>query len=381
MINILHLRDTDRVCGPGKTILETANATNKSEFTIFVGLFLLERERHNAYLNAAVERGVNVIPLIARHQFDPFLLRTLVRAIDQYNIHVIHSHEYKSDILTWLVSRRRRIPIMTTAHGWITNRWKSKLYVRLGQTVLPSFDRVVAVSEGMRRGLLACGVRDDRIAVIHNAIVTENYEPTAHRRGFLRGRGGVPDEAVLIGNIGRLSPEKGQRDFLEAAAAVARDHANAFFVLVGDGPDRRDLEELARASGIRERVIFTGHLHDVRPLYADLDILALTSHTEGFPNVVLEALCMNTPVLATDVGGTGEIIRDGQTGVLVQPHAPDAIARGLRFLIEQPDEARRLTAAGRQVVFQRFRFGDRVAKEEAIYRELIGATALPGVAT
>jgi glycosyltransferase involved in cell wall biosynthesis len=372
MIRVLHLRDTDRVCGPGKTIIETACATDKREFAVFVGLFLGEGGASNVYMQAAARRGVTVVPLVARNRFDPSLVTSLLRVIDEHQIDVVHSHEYKSDILTWLVRRVRRVPIVTTAHGWITNTFKSRVYTALGKAVLPRFDRVFAVSEGMKRALLACGVPDSRIVVLHNAIVTDNYDPARYERGFLRQRFGLPADARIIGAIGRLSPEKGQRDLLEAAARIVPDYDNVFFALVGDGPDQAQLEAMVRERNLQGRVLFTGHLHDVRPVYADIDILALTSHTEGLPNVVLEALTMNRPVLATDVGGTGEIVYDGKTGVLIPPHQPDAITRGLKHLLDATDDAQRLAQQGRRLVFEKFRFADRVAREEATYRELLG---------
>jgi glycosyltransferase involved in cell wall biosynthesis len=144
-------------------------------------------------------------------------------------------------------------------------------------------------------------------------------------------------------------------------------------VLVGDGPDRVSLEARAAELGIADRVFFTGHMTDVRPVYADIDVMALTSHTEGFSNVVLESLCMHTPVLATDVGGTSEIVQDGRTGVLIPPHQPKAIAAGLRRLLESPDLARALATEGQRVVHRQFEFQARTEQECAIYTELVEA--------
>ena len=113
-------------------------------------------------------------------------------------------------------------------------------------------------------------------------------------------------------------------------------------------------------------------LASFEPWYlSDIDIMALTSHTEGFPNVVLESLCMHTPVLATDVGGTSEILKDGRTGVLIQPHQPTAIAAGLRRLLDSPDLASALATEGQRVVHQQFEFKARTEQECAIYTELV----------
>jgi glycosyltransferase involved in cell wall biosynthesis len=372
MINVLHLRDTDRVCGPGKTIIETACAASGG-FSHRIGLLLLDREKTNLYQEAATRRGVPVIPLRSTHQFDPRIIATIVRAVKEHRIDLIHSHEYKSDLLAWAVSRVHRIPVMTTIHGWIQTNTKRRVYVRAGQSVLRWFSRVVAVSDQTKSAILACGVPEHKIAVIHNGIVAENYQPEEHAPGFLRQRFDIPDGAPLVGYIGRLSPEKGQADLLAAAAQLMPQIPQLRIALIGDGPDRDCLQRQAALLGIANRVLFTGHLQDVRPVFRDLDVLALTSHTEGFPNVVLEALCMETPVVANDVGGVREIVEDGVTGVLLPPRSPERIAKALARVLEAPDWARSLALHGKRVVLERFTFRARVAKEEALCRDILAS--------
>ena len=192
MINVLHLRDTDRICGPGKTIIETTAATDTAAFSQKIGLFQVAGEQPSIYEQAARARGAEVIPIVSAHPYDPRLVTTLLGIVKRYDIDIVHSHEYKSDILTWALRRLYRVPIMTTVHGWITNSRKSRFMVGVSQKALRSFDRVVAVSEGTRRRVLACGVPADRVVVIHNAIVTENYDPVAHEPGFLRSRFSLP---------------------------------------------------------------------------------------------------------------------------------------------------------------------------------------------
>lgn len=371
MINVLHLRDTDRVCGPGKTIIETALATDRREFSQIVGLFLDAGETTNVYMDTAIARGVDVVPLRSAHRFDPRLVMRLARIIRERDIQIVHSHEYKSDILAYLVSLVQPIPIMTTVHGWIRNQLKSRLYVGASQALMRRFSRVVAVSAKTRNAVVQTGVDPARVVVIHNGIVTRNYQPSQQPEGEFRRRHAIPPDAPLVGYIGRLSPEKGQIDLLNAAPAVLAVHPETRFVFVGDGPDQPQLERAVAAAGIGDRVIFVGHMADVRPVYRDLDVLALTSHTEGLPNVVLEALCMETPVLATDVGGTGEIVKDGSTGVLVPPQAPAEIAAGMNRLLASADLRRELALNGKRLVHDCFDFGRRVAREELLYREIL----------
>jgi glycosyltransferase involved in cell wall biosynthesis len=255
-------------------------------------------------------------------------------------------------------------------HGWIANHWKSRAYIKMGKAVLPGFDRVVAVSAETRRAVIGCGVADERVVLIHNAIVTGNYSPAGLEAGGFRRAHGISSAATLIGYVGRLSLEKGQHDFLRGAARVVARHPQIHLAFVGDGPERDALQRLVIALGLGDRVTFTGHLQDVRPAFRDFDLLALTSHTEGFPNVVLESFCMDTPVLATDVGGVAEVVSDGRTGVLIPPHRPDAIAAGLDRLLGAPAWARMLAAEGKRMVFEQFSFQRRVEKEETVYREL-----------
>lgn len=373
MITVLHLRDTDRVCGPGKTIIETAKAASRGEFRHKIGLLLLERETHNAYLDAATEQGVEVIPLRLAHRFDPRVIQRIVRVIREHRIDLVHSHDYKSDMLAWAAARFHRVPIMTTVHGWIWNNLRYQVYWRTAQALMPRFDLVIAVSEETRAAARRCGVPEAKLVTIHNGIVTENYDPEGVAPGRIRARWGIPGGAPLVGCVGRISPEKGQRDLLVAAAQVLRTHPDVWFLFAGDGPDRATVEQQAAHAGIAHRVVFAGHMADPRPVFRDIDILALTSHTEGFPNVVLEALCMRTPVLATDVGGVREIVEDGTTGVLLPAHQPDRIAEGLRQLLDRPEWARRLAQAGHATVLKHFTFGQRVLKEETVMRQLVPA--------
>lgn len=370
MINVLHLRDTQVVCGPGKTIIETACAVDPAEFRLSIGVFTAPGAK-NAYEDAARARGIEVHRLEASRGWDPRLIARLAEVVRRERIDIVHSHDFLSDVLTRALLWRVRVATMSTAHGFITNTFRSRVTVALGQRAARGLDRVVAVSEETRRRVLAAGVPASKVTVIHNAIVARNYRAADFERGAFRRDAGIPDDAVLIGNIGRLSPEKGQRDTLLAAAPLAREDARVHVVFVGGGPDTEALRALASELGLGGRVIFAGHLRDVRPVYRDLDVLALTSYTEGFPNVVLEALCMDVPVLATNVGGVPELMVDGRTGVMVPPGRTDLIEAGLRRLVYDCDDAARMTAFGRQRVLEEFEFTARTRREETVYRELL----------
>jgi len=371
MIKVLHLRDTKKVCGPGKTILETVSRIDKNEFALSIGLFLEKHENDNLYMKTAMAQNIPILPLRFRNRVDLSIIFQIIIIIKENHIDILHSHEYKSDIIAYLVSKLYKIPIITTIHGWITNTIKGKINIALGKKVLPSFTKVIAVSPKIRAELLHSGVPEEKIALVYNAIVAENYVPGSYEPNIIRRRFNLPQSTTLIGNVGRLSPEKGQKDFLLAAEKLCHITKEVYFILIGDGGDREALEQFAQQHNIAERVFFTGHVEDVRPVYQDLDYVALTSHTEGFPNVILESLCMDTPVLATDVGGVDDIVLNGKTGVLVPPHAPEAIYKGLLFLLQNPQDAQKMVAAGKKRVQENFLFTKRVAVMENIYREIV----------
>lgn len=371
MINVLHLRDTDKICGPGKTIIETACRIDKDAFNLTIGLFLRSTENDNIYHKAAIQRGIDVIPIRMSHQFDFSVLYKIIKIIRENNIHILHSHEYKSDIIAFSISRLIKIPIITTIHGWIENSLKSKVYIGAVKKVLPYFNKVVAVSPKIKSQLVSLGVPKDNISLIYNAIVVENYVPGSYPQKVLRTKYNVPYDAVLIGNVGRLSQEKGQIQFLLAARDICRHNDKTYFVIVGDGPDLDQLKNTAAQFQIKNRVIFTGHVQDVRPFYQDLDIIALTSFTEGFPNVILEALCMNKPVVATDVGGVADIVIDGVTGYLAQAGDHREIGGKLLKLIDNPEVASLLVENGKKRIKEEFQFSTRVQKIQNVYSNIV----------
>jgi glycosyltransferase involved in cell wall biosynthesis len=229
--------------------------------------------------------------------------------------------------------------------------------------------RIVAVSDDTRRALARQGYPALRMEVVHNGLDL-NGLPHGRRPG-LRSELGVPDEAPLVGEIARLCAVKGQRELIGAMAEVP----DARLVLVGrdleeGGAYLGELEEHAARLGVAERVVFAGYRDDAHEVLEELDVVALPSWTEGLPVVVLEALAHARPVVATPVGGTPELVIDGETGLLVPPRDPAALAAAIRRLLEDPALAQRLGAAGRALVEQRFSERQMTERVLAIYEEV-----------
>ena len=368
---ILHLRDTYEVGGPGKTILETYKHLDATRFEMHIGVFLTRAESGDTpFVRAAADYGLPVHFIRGHNQFDARLITRTAALARQLRVDVVHAHEVKSDVIGLLAARLAGMNSMTTLHGWIGNGRRDRFMTALDLRVLRGFDRVIAVSAAIGAKARAAGVAAERLHVLHNAIVLSRYQRTGDT-GFLAGVAGRPLAPPVITSIGRLSPEKGHADLIEAFALGAARGLSFTGVLVGDGPARGDLEALVAARGLASRVHFVGYRTEAARILENTDLMVLPSHTEGLPNVVLEALAMGTPVLASAVGGTPEVIEDG-CGRLVPARSPGLLAAGIEdFLTNRPAWAA-MAARGRTRVETHFGFDARTRRLEAIYDGLGG---------
>ena len=370
-LRILHLRDTEEIGGPGKTILETFALMDKERFEMHLGVFLLERESEDTpFLVESRRRNINLHVIRSAHPQSPSLLTSLFRLVRRHRIDIIHTHEKKSDILGYVVARWAGIPVMSTLHGWILNNRKQRLLATVDRWVIRRHERTIAVSEGMKDKLVREGTPPEIIEVLHNCILTDRYRRNG-KRGYLSGVLGHPLPGPVIGTVGRLSPEKGHKDFISAAEIVARKGYEGSFVIVGDGTEMDRLREMIASRNLESRIFLTGYLRDTVRILEDLDLMVLPSYTEGLPNVVLEALAMEVPVIATRVGGTPEVIEDGRNGILVPPASPESLAHAIGEFMENPGRLRGMVPCGRTLVETKFDFRERTRKLEAIYETII----------
>lgn len=370
-VSILHLRDTYEIGGPGKTILETYRAIDRSRFQLHLGIFLRRGETPDSPFIAEAKRlGMPVHFITGFHQYDPRMVLRVNDVVKAAQIDMIHAHEVKSDMIAYLASRLQPVVLVTTMHGWIGNNLKSKVLIELDKRIARRFDCVIAVSRKIEQALLEAGVPRDKLRVLHNAIVIENYQRTGCR-GVLQEVLGRPVESPVIASVGRLSAEKGHADLVEAIALVKKSGHKVSLVLIGDGPERPTLVQRIAKHGLQEVVYLAGYVQAPQRLLEEVDLLVLPSHTEGLPNAALEALLMDVPVLATRVGGTPEVIIDGETGRLVAPHAPSELAAGIVEFLSSPEIWKQMAAKGKERVKRHFDFRARTNKLEAIYEEVM----------
>jgi glycosyltransferase involved in cell wall biosynthesis len=248
-----------------------------------------------------------------------------------------------------------------------------RLYNRLDRWSLPHADRLVTVCRAFAEELASStGVPIDRISVQHNSIRRQPSVNTADV-GALRTRLGIDESERVVLSVGRLSREKAHLDLIEGFKLLREDSPDISLklIIVGDGPERARLEAAAESFGVRELVTFTGQVGDVQSFFAMADVFALPSHSEGSPNVLLEAMAANVPVVATAVGGVPEMVENNESALLVAPNDPPALAAAIARLLNDRDLAPRLISNAATLVETRFNPNNYTRSLVEIYREVI----------
>jgi len=368
-LRILDLRDSPWVDGPGRTILQSASMVDPDRCEIIIGAFCGETHGEHAYIKDAESRELQVLPIHEKSAFDRQVIKQILRAIKEHSIDILHTHDFRSDMFGLMCSKIAHIPVVSTCHGWIANSFKGKLYTSIDKFSLRFFDRIIAVSQTMHGQLRALGVKQNNISVIRNALIIDNYKPDRSKQSF-REELGFNESVKLIVNIGRLSPEKGQDIFIEAAKELS-SFKDIKFILIGVGPEQARLEQMIDHYGIADNVIFTGYRSDMLNIYNSVDLVVQSSYTEGMPNVILESLLMQVPVVATSVGGTAEVVEDNVTGLLIESHNLEQLTDGIRHFIDNPDYHSGMAAKGREFISKNFDHNLRVHRLMDVYDDVI----------
>jgi glycosyltransferase involved in cell wall biosynthesis len=326
--------------GPAKNFIEFASrATGTPQSSVRADVVVATFHRgsgapSNNFVVACQESGLKVHVLHERFLFDLAVIPAIRKLVVCYQPDIIQSHAVKSHFLIRLSGAYRERLWIAFHHGYTWTNPRTRLYNQLDRWSLRAASKVVAVCGTFASTLESIGVCPERIVIQHNSVKT--FSPASDNEviELRRSLGISPDTQVLI-CVGRLSREKGQADLIQVASLLRKSNypRKIKFILAGEGPDEQKLKAAARSFHVEDWFIFTGHIPDLRPYYTLADLLVLPSHTEGSPNVLLEAMAAGLPIIATAVGGVPEIVMNEKEALLVEKHNPVAIARAIERVL------------------------------------------------
>jgi glycosyltransferase involved in cell wall biosynthesis len=306
-----------------------------------------------------------------RGPWDWKVVAQLLHICRRERVSIWHGHDYKSNLLGLVVRRFWPMRLVTTVHGWVHQTRRTPLYYRIDRFCLPRYERVLAVSSDLYNQCRSSGVPADQCLLIENGIDCAEF---CRRRttGEAKEDLGLARRRLVLGAVGRLSAEKGFDLLIRAADQLLEDGFDLELLIIGEGDERKRLEALIDSLGRSDHIRLLGYRADVRELYEAMDIYALSSIREGLPNVVLEAMALEVPVVATRVAGLPRLIADGDNGLLVEPGDLARLTQTLARLLVDTQMRRRLSRAGRETIETHYSFAARMDKVRAVYDDLLG---------
>jgi glycosyltransferase involved in cell wall biosynthesis len=374
-MRLLHLIDSAGLYGAERVLLALCEAQRRAGTEPIIGSICEPHQQGRPLDAAARNLGLTVQSFPMRTGVSLHGMRSLLRFAQDAQVDLIHSHGYKSDILLGLARMfAHTVPVVATVHGFTASGSgfsKLRAYEWLDRHMLRTLDAVVFVSNAMRRHPAMTPALSAYGAVIHNGLTADSSHqtprsPTPLERPIIE----FCQRRFTIGAIGRLSVEKGFDVLIRALAVLRASDLDVQVVLLGEGPERPALENLARELKVDDRLLLAGYVPDASNLLPHFQVCALTSHTEGLPMVVLEAAIAGVPQVATDVGGVTEVLENGVSGLVTAPNAPGETAAALAKLYQSPELRQRVARVAADVARQRFSIEAMRARYDEVYRRV-----------
>lgn len=348
--------------GPDKTILRSPRYIDPAQLRMAAAYIHPEGDAGIETIRQhAAAQGCELHTIAERGALDVRTFHRMLKLCRELDVTVWHGHDYKSNLMGLALRRLHPMRLVTTAHGWTHETARTRLYYRIDNHCLPRYEQVVAVSPLLEKHCRKLGIKANKLTYIPNGIELDQYTPAPREA----------HDTFDIGVVGRLSVEKGVDRAIDTVATLVRKYPNVRLHLIGDGPQRAALEHRANELSLARHVTFHGWQKQTIPFYNRMDMLLLPSHTEGLPNAVLEAMAMNVPVAATDVGGVSDLLNDGQCGVMLQPTEPQAWPVVIAPLIVSPARREEFARRARRRVEQRFTFEKRMQSMLGVYERIL----------
>jgi glycosyltransferase involved in cell wall biosynthesis len=363
VLKVLQLIPTLDRSGAEKQMVMLAKGLPRDRFQVEVATLT----RYGPFEAELRDAGIAVTTVAKRSKLDPLALVRLTRFLMAGRFDVVQSWIFAANTYGRVAAHLARVPAVVVAEMAV-DLWKGRSERLIDRQLATWCDCLVGNSCAVVDFYREIGVPDDRLVMIHSGI--DAAEPPVIDREAVRAELGFGRRAPLVLFAGRLAEQKRVNDLLKALDLLQHVQPDLCSVIVGDGPLRAHLEEIAQAYDLKSRVRFLGHCNDVPRLLTAADLVVLPSAYEGLPNIVLEAMWFRKPVVATAAPGTTEVVVDGETGLLVPVGNTVCLARAIRDVIRNPALAERLGQAGRARADAHFRTDAMVTQFAELYEQL-----------
>jgi glycosyltransferase involved in cell wall biosynthesis len=380
-IPILHLITRLIVGGAQENTMYTAALLDKSQFKVQI-LSGRQTGSEGSIIEEIEELGISLVifPDMLR-QINPVkdlrCLWNLTQFIKKGNYQIVHTHSSKAGIIGRMAAWLAKTPIIIhTVHGWSFHDYMSPLnrqiYIQLERWMANFTDAFIAVTnQDIKKGLEAKIGRSEQYHLIRSSIPLDDFEPTTFDKQIIRDQLGIPNDKIVIGNVGRFSAQKNPLDWVRIAGQISNTCPNVFFLLVGDGPLRGEVEAEIFNQGIQAKTILTGLRRDVARMLSAMDIFLLTSLWEGLPRVIPQAMAMQIPIVANRADGTTEAVRDGISGFLCEPGDLEKASQYCVELVNNPIKRMEMGCMGRSIAFRDFDLRTMISEIEHLYMRLM----------
>lgn len=322
------------------------------------------------------EYDVQFYPIDMSRQISVKPICQLKEIIASEDINLIHSQGARANFFARIASRLTGVShnvctVATIVDNFNVGETRKRIYRLIDSLFQRYVDRFIVVSDALQETLLQnYGIASNRISKVYNGINLKKFNPENNSH-TLRKEWNLSEAVPLIGAIGRMVREKGFEFLINAVPDVVKTVPDATFLIVGEGPLKKELEDLSKRLKIEKRIVFTGFRNDINDILAAIDVLVMPSLTEGFPMVTLEAMAMSKPIVATDIDGITEQITDGENGILVPPKDHIALSQSILKLIHDKDFSIKLGMSARDRVEQEFSVEKMVEETEKVYLSLL----------
>ncbi|MEE8219475.1 MAG: glycosyltransferase [bacterium] len=361
---VLHTESSDGWGGQEIRILLEAKELRKRGYNV-----VLACQKHSGLSREAQAAGLPVLHVTMRNNFDLVAIWKLCRIMRWNKFHIVNTHSSRDSWVASFASKLAGVPAL------IRSRHLSvPIATHLLNIVYHLPDVIITTCESTRRDMIERNrINENSIVSIPTGVVLDRYDPD-YRAPHLKSELGLADEAPIITMVAVLRSWKRHDIFLQAARKVLAHEPSARFLIVGEGPQRKNLERRIKQLGLGESVLMTGYRTDVPAILSITDVSCLVSDSaEGVPQAVTQSLAMGKATVGTNVGGIPELIVDGVTGFLIPPKDPDILAERILALLDDPAKARAMGQAGRRLIEQRFTSENMVEQLERLYQEILTA--------